>query len=238
MEKKLLIVKNISREGPGLLELELKERGIGFEVVDLSLGERFPDVGSFGAVVILGGPDSANDRTDKILEELKKVKEIVEKGIPYLGICLGMQILVKACGGKVIRCPVKEVGLKAPDGNFFTVELTQEGLNDPLFKGLGRTFKVFQLHGETVELSGGMELLAAGKLCRNQVVRVGRNAYGVQCHFELTPKMLKVWAEEDPDLSKLDRDKLLSNFKAVQPEYERVGRGIFGNFLTVAGFQA
>jgi GMP synthase-like glutamine amidotransferase len=236
MEKEILIVKNISREGPGLLEAELKERGIGYTVVDLNQGQNFPPTENFGAVVVLGGPDSANDENEKMKNELARIREVIAAGIPYLGICLGLQTLVKAAGGKVLKSPTKEVGFIDPEGNNFTVELTDDGKKDPLFEGLDNTFNVFHLHGETVELTDNMVLLAVGKFCRNQIARVGTNAYGIQCHFELTPEMFETWINGDPDLLQLDKEQLRENFETIRDEYTRVGRQLFKNFLRIAGY--
>ena len=236
MEKEILIVKNITREGPGLLENELKERGIGYTIADLNQGQNFPPAENYGTVVVLGGPDSANDENKKMENELARIRETVAAKIPYLGICLGLQTLVKASGGKVVKSPTKEVGFIDPDANNFTVELTDDGKQDPLFEGLDETFNVFHLHGETVELTDDMVLLAVGKFCQNQIARVGKNAYGIQCHFELTPEMFEIWISEDPDLLQLDKEQLRSNFEAIRDEYTRVGRQLFKNFLKIAGF--
>jgi len=236
MEKIILIVKNISEEGPGLLELLLKERNIKYQIADLDQGHSFPAVDTYAAVVVLGGPDSANDVNDKMDNQLARISETVAKNIPYLGICLGLQVLVKAVGGLVIKSRTKEIGFVDPDGDNFTVELTEEGKKDQLFEGLNHSFIVFHLHGETVELIDDIMLLAIGKFCRNQIVKVGANAYGIQCHFELTPEMFEIWINEDKDLLQLDKEILRANFETIKAEYTKVGRQLFGNFLTIAGF--
>ena len=110
MPKKILIVKNITREGPGLLEELLREKGIKYKIIDLNKEESFPAPKNYSAVVVLGGPDSANDENEKILNELTRIREVVAERIPYLGICLGLQTLVKAMGGKVVRNSIKEIG--------------------------------------------------------------------------------------------------------------------------------
>lgn len=235
MKKEILIVKNITREGPGLLEELLNERGIGYHITDLHHKEPFPLTDSYGAVVVLGGPDSANDQNEKMEVELLRIRQTIDANIPYLGICLGMQALVKAAGGKVIESPVKEIGFKGPDGDFFTVELTDQGKADPLFKGLQHAFAVFHLHGETVELTDDMILLGNGKFCPNQIVKVGSCAYGIQCHFELTPDMFESWINEDPDLIQLDRASLHADFESVRTHYTMTGRQLFENFLAIAG---
>ena len=236
MNNEILIVKNISREGPGLLETELKERGIGYTAIDLEGGDAFPPVKEYRAVVILGGPDSANDRNEKMENELVRIGEVLSAGIPCLGICLGLQALVKAAGGSVVKSPVKEVGFTDPEGGRFSVKLTDEGKSDPLFEGLEDRFPVFHLHGETVELTDNMVLLGSGTFCRNQIVRIRPQTYGIQCHFELTPGMFEIWINEDPDLLRLDKEELRAGFDAIGEEYIRTGRQLFRNFLKIAGF--
>lgn len=236
MGKEVLLVKNITREGPGLLEEVLEERGVGYKIVDLHQGQNFPPVENYGAVVVHGGPDSANDENEKMEKELARIREAIAANIPYLGICLGLQTLVKAAGGKVVKSPTKEVGFIDPEGSNFSVELTEEGKKDPLFEGLDDSFNVFHLHGETVELTDDMVLLAVGKFCRNQIAKVGSNAYGIQCHFELTPEMFETWINEDPDLLQLNKEVLRANFEAIKAKYTQVGRQLFQNFLKVAGF--
>lgn len=230
----LLIVQNISREGPGLLEQVLRDESVAFDLVDLDKGQEMPSLDGYKALVVLGGPDSANDDTAKMTAELERIREALDAGIPYLGICLGLQTLVKAAGGKVVPGKVKEVGFIDPDNNQHTVALTDEGKTEPLFAGLPETLDVFQLHGETVELTPDMTVLATGKFCKNQIVRVADKAYGIQSHFELTPEMLTVWAEQDPDLIPIGKDKLLADFEAINQSYTHIGQTLLRNFLKIA----
>lgn len=236
MDKKIFIVKNISREGPGIIEALLKEQNIPYTIIDLDKGHAFPHPKDYRALVVLGGPDSANDATEKMKIELQRIKEALSLKIPYLGICLGLQTLVKADGGKVIKSPVKEAGFKGPGAKPFIVSLTEDGKKDEFFNGLGDNFRVFQLHGETVELTQDMKLLGTGEFCQNQIVKVGTNAYGIQCHFELTSEMFELWLNEDTDLLRLDRKQLQNEFQAFLDEYTATGRKLFQNFLKIAGF--
>jgi len=236
MEKEILIIKNITEEGPGLLEVLLNELDIVYQVADLHQGHSFPSVENYGAIVLLGGTDSANDENEKMKNELSRIREAIAGNIPYLGICLGLQLLVKAAGGQVVKSQTKEIGFIGPDGNRFSVDLTDEGKKDPLFNGLDHSFNVFHLHGETVELTKDCTLLAIGNLCHNQIVRVGTNAYGIQCHFELTPEMFEIWINEDTDLLKLDKEDLRLQFETIKTKYTQVGRQLFLNFIKIAGF--
>lgn len=236
LKKEIIILKNITREGPGLIEDIIKEHGIKYLIVDLNLIPDFLLNGNCGAVIVLGGPDSANDRNEKMKNELALIREVSEANIPYLGICLGLQTLVKAGGGQVVKNQTKEVGFRDQNGDLYKVELTKEGQYDALFKGLDNSFNVFHLHGETVILKENMKLLAVGKFCRNQIVKIGSNSYGIQCHFELTPEMFEIWINEDPDLQKLDQNQLRSDFITIKDKYAKVGRQLFQNFLNIAGF--
>lgn len=230
-----LIAKNLSREGPGILELLLVQYRIKYEIVDLDKGEKFPDPLKYKAVFVFGGPDSANDGTAKMREELAQIRRATNAGIPYLGTCLGMQALVKANGGVVRKNETSETGWRnAVDRAFFEIELTEEGNRDPLFARLKPSLKVFHLHGETVELTDGMELLATGRFCKNQAVRIGNNAYGLQGHFELDWETFQTWLREDPNLEKLPREELEADYKKIRDEYEANGRQMLTNFLRIA----
>ncbi len=236
---KVLIVQNITHEGPGLIARMLEEVAVPYDIVDLSKGEVFPDPTSYKALIVMGGPDSANDMTDKIQAELQQVKRALDANIPYLGICLGLQLAIKANGGKVVK-GVKEIGLRNAEGVPYHVSLTEialttSGKKDALFLGLRNDFRVFQLHGETVELLDDMKLLATGRECRNQIVTIQPKAYGIQSHFELTMEMLKEWLTVDEDLSKLDKQHVIDEFASIEEVYTLVGLSIFRNFLHIAG---
>ena len=234
MDKKVLILKNITREGPGILEKILQENLIFYDVVDLSANEPLPDSRNYGTLIIMGGPNSANDKTKKIKEEVKFIKNWLSTKKPFLGICLGLQLLVKAAGGKVVKNEIKEIGFRDTNEDFFEVELLKSSQKDPLLYKLGKKIKVFHLHGETVVLTKKMQLLGKGEYCLNQIVKAADCAYGLQGHFELTERMLDVWLLKDPDLKKLDAKKDRADFKKIKEEYERTANQIFTNFLKIA----
>jgi GMP synthase (glutamine-hydrolysing) len=145
-----------------------------------------------------------------------------------------LQLLVKAAGGTVTASPVKEAGLLDPEGTPFSIALTSAGMQDPIFAGMETILRVFQLHGETVTLTGEMELLAEGAFCRNQVVRIAPKTYGIQCHFELTPGMFACWNKEDPDLLVLDAEEQSALFYSFIDTYTQTGKQLISNFLEIA----
>ena len=203
IDKKVLIAKNNTLEKPGLLKGVLLEKDIPFQIVDLDKGEKFPNPRNYLAVVVLGGPDSANDTTPKMQQEIDFVKEVLDIQLPYFGVCLGMQVLVKAAGGEVYNAPFKEIGCTNDSGEPYLIKLTEEGIKDQLFQKVPHSFYTFHLHGETVELGPDTILLGTGRdeyQIKNQVVRVGNSAYGFQGHLELTDAILMQLMQKDRDL--------------------------------------
>ncbi|OGI11199.1 MAG: hypothetical protein A2Y40_04970 [Candidatus Margulisbacteria bacterium GWF2_35_9] len=231
--KKVLIIKNIRREGPGLILDVLKKRHLGYTLVDLSLNDPIPKLSNYCAIFILGGPDSVNDSTKKIQTLLATIKTALDLNIAILGICLGLQALVKAAGGSVIKCVIKEIGFKDVNNDSFQINLTNDGKVDPLLNKIDFPSNVFQLHGETVKLSSSMKQLADSKYCKNQIVKVRKNAYGIQCHFELTKDMLSLWCDEDTDLKRLNKESLINDFECISIYYTKTGIQLITNFLDI-----
>lgn len=229
--KPILIIKNNVHEGPGIIEEILLDQKIAYEIKDLDIGDEFPDPGNYSALIILGGPDSANDDTPKMKQELERVKEALELEIPILGICLGMQVLCKAAGGIVKESPYMEIGFFHENHEAYTIEhLT----NDTIFNGLPKPFRVFQLHLETVEIPYHAKLIGKGNFIEPQVIKVGTNAYGFQCHFELTKAIIEECLENDEYLKQRDPIKLRSQWNLFREQYFRKGKIITENFLKIA----
>lgn len=234
MNKGILILQNVTRERPGFILDVLEEYQIPYTKIDLSKSESIPGFDVYDAMVVLGGYDSANDQTYKILNQIERVREWIGSGKPYLGICLGLQILVKSVGGNVIPLHTKEIGFRAHDGGLYTLHITPEGRADALFEGLHDTLQFFQLHEDTIELTDRMKLLATGSHSTNQVIRVGEYAYGLQCHFEINEDIFKAWMREHPYLTKMDQETLYNDFTQFSDMHIETGKKIFTNFLKIA----
>jgi GMP synthase (glutamine-hydrolysing) len=234
MAKEILVIRNTPRENPGILESLMIEHKLNYNIIDFDESSVIKPVEDYAALIVLGGPESANDKTPKMIRELATIRKAVDLGLPYIGICLGLQIFVKSLNGTVSKCKTPEVGFRDPSGKIFKIRLTAEGRKDKLFNNLPDEFKVFQLHGETVELTPEMTLLATGDYCRNQIVKYGEKAYGIQSHFELTDELLGSWLTEDDDLKKHDSKKIIADFEIIKAEYQKTGRCLFENFLSIA----
>ena len=224
-----------SAEGPGLFLDVLTVEGIPYRIIEP--GAPLPPLdGKAGdAVLSMGGPQSANDRTPAMQAEIRWLRRIIRDDIPYLGICLGHQVLGRAAGGSVTRHGAPEIGWRDPSGRMYQMSFTPLGLSDPLFHGSGREIPVFQLHHEMVIPHASTRLLATGTGGSCQAIRVARRAYGIQGHCEVTRVLLEAWCTQDRDLARQSIDTVREDDRTVRTRYESCSFQIFRNFLSVAG---
>jgi len=206
----VLILKNVSSEGPGSIEDHLRENGIAYRTVDLAT-EELPSAEKTDTLVIMGGPMGVNesDIYPYIKKEVELARDFIRKDKKVFGICLGAQIMASALGAKVYPGPGKEIG-------WLDIELQEEGVRDSLMMKMAvhpkagdfwKKFKVFHWHGETFDLPPGAVRLAKSALYPNQAFRYGKNAYAFQFHIEVDKEMVYDWLkEESVDMSRIVRD--------------------------------
>lgn len=183
------------------------------------LGEPFDGERS-EAMVILGGPMSAND--PEMAGEIAMIEGALKAGVPLLGICLGSQLIAKALGARVYRNDVLEIGW-AP------VYLTDAGRGDPVFEKIPSPSTFFHWHGETFGLPRGAELLGWSDKCRHQAYRYGRNVYGLQFHPEVTAEMIADWCAQPVNCG--DVDTLTEPIDPCAHDQEAAARHIVSKWL-------
>jgi GMP synthase-like glutamine amidotransferase len=221
----VLILKNISSEGPGTLGDFLLQKGIPHTIADLA-SEPVPSGDGFDSLVMMGGPMSVNDENEYpyLTAEMRLAEQFMNTGKRVFGVCLGAQLMAKAMGARVYAGSEKEIG-------WYDIELKETGLKDPLMARLapeGRHCKVFQWHGETFDIPAGAERLAGSDLYPNQAFRYGGLAYAFQFHIEVGRQMIIDWMKNEPvDLEKIAREteayyadyaaRALSFYKAFFP---------------------
>ena len=146
----------------------------------------------FDGIVAMGGPMGANDGAlhPWIDAEITFLHRALAADVPVFGICLGSQLLAAAAGAAVTTGPAAEIGI-------CSVEWTQQGLADPVWKGLSdNTFDVMQWHYDTFGLPEGSVLLASSSAYPNQMFRLGPS-YGIQFHLEVDTRGFAEWVADD-----------------------------------------
>jgi GMP synthase (glutamine-hydrolysing) len=230
MNEKLYIIKHVIDEGPGIIGDYFQKLGWDLSVIELSLGNPLPaKIEPEAAVIMLGGPMNVYEEAKFpfLKDENDFIQEIVAKDIPFLGICLGGQLLAKACGAEVTKSPVKEVG-------WSTVKLSSSAKQDQLFKDLPHKMPMYQWHGDTFAIPQGAVQLASTDACHNQAFRVGSFAYGIQFHPEVTVEMERDWAYSAAESSSLiDAYQIVHEGKKLRKSYEECSKTFCSNFKRV-----
>ncbi|NMC74449.1 MAG: type 1 glutamine amidotransferase, partial [Geobacteraceae bacterium] len=149
-------------------------------------GEPLPEPGDVSSLIVLGGSMGANDdRSHPFLTALKLyIRHIVTAGIPFLGICLGGQLLAEATGGRAVSGRWEELGT-------LPVMLTPAGREDRLFRGIPEKFVSFHWHHDSFDLPADGVLLATSEGCPHHAFRVGERAWGLQFHPEVTEGIVR-----------------------------------------------
>jgi GMP synthase-like glutamine amidotransferase len=228
----ILFVKNIDIEGPETIGGYFKKKGFAIKTVGLDTGGSLPeDGGDLEAVVVLGGPMNVyeEDKYPFLKDEDIFIKKILEQRVPFLGICLGAQLLAKAAGARVGRSPQEEIG-------FSNIHLTADGKKDPLFNGIPKTVEIFQWHGDMFEIPLKAKLLASSKDCPHQAFKAGPCAYGFQFHIEITDKSIHEWSGEywkdKPGLA-AQKNAMLQDYQKKRAQFARIADKIYDNFLGI-----
>ncbi|TCK23788.1 GMP synthase (glutamine-hydrolysing) [Ancylobacter aquaticus] len=192
----ILIVLHQEHSSPGRVGRLLAERGHRLDIRRPCLGEALPPTlaGHAGAVVF-GGPQSANDCHDYVRAEIDWIGVPLREGKPYLGICLGAQMLARHLGARVAPHPegLVEIGyypIRATDAG---TQMLRDPATPPPAGPAHWPDHVYHWHREGFELAAGAELLAEGPTFPNQAFRYGAGAYGIQFHPEVTHHMMCRW---------------------------------------------
>jgi GMP synthase-like glutamine amidotransferase len=165
------------------------------------------------------------------VDEKRLIADAVRSGLPFWGVCLGVQLLAASLGARVYPGSAPEVGL-------LPVTLTDEALADPVFAGMPRELLSLQWHGDTFDLPDGAARLAGSPAYPNQAFRFGTAAYGVQFHLEVSPGLAREWADVPAYAESLERvlgpgalDRLLAELEASADGVLSDGRRLFERWL-------
>ncbi len=234
----ILVFQHLATEHPGSFRDVIAAGGHKMFAVELDEGEPIPSLEGFDALLVMGGPQDVWQEAEYpwLRAEKAAINEWVTACRPYLGICLGGQLLAEAMGGEVgpMEGP-PEVGMNLTLRN-------EEGETDPLFAALPNPSHCFHWHGAEVKtLPPTARLLGIGDVCTVQAFRIGTYAYGLQYHMELTPTTAAEWATYPAYIAALERalgpgalPKVQAEVRQHFTDLHRTAQTMFANFLRIA----
>ena len=190
---KIIILQHIAIETPGYIKDLMTKDGIELTTIQLDEGDIIPnDLSIFDGMLCMGGPMDTWMEKDYpwLVEEKKKIKEfVVDLEKPFLGFCLGCQLLGEVVGGKVVKSVPPEIGI-------LDIDMKEEKKNDLLFSQFPNSIKALQWHSYEVaglEKNNNVTLLGSSPLTKYQIFKYKNHAYGIQFHIEIKDNTVSDW---------------------------------------------
>jgi len=176
-------MQHVPFEGPGAISAWAYSNGHRMEICRLWAGDSLPDPDSIDGVAVMGGPMSVweTDQYPWLQPERDLIKELIQRQIPVLGVCLGAQQVAAALGAPVYSGPQKEIG-------FFPIQLNADEWHEFLGDQVPTPSRttVFHWHGDTFDLPTGAQRLASSPATANQAFCIGHSTVALQFHLEST----------------------------------------------------
>jgi GMP synthase-like glutamine amidotransferase len=237
---RILVLQHLEVEHPGIFRRFLAEDGIAWDAVELDHGESIPDLDGYAGLWVMGGPMDVWEVSEYpwLVDEMAVIRAAVnDLKLPFLGVCLGHQLLAAALGGKVAK-GTAEVGV-------MTVELTADGRRAPHFADLPATLECLQWHGaEVTALPPQARVLARSEDCAIQAMAVGEHAVSTQFHVEVTTDTVPEWSAVPAYAAALDAvlgTGAVNTFQheatAAMAGFNRDARIFYDNWMRVAGIK-
>ena len=190
---RILVLQHIKIEDPGFIKDLMIKDGAELTTIELDEGEKIPtDLSKFDAMFCMGGPmDTWMEKEHPwLVDEKKKIKEfVVDLKKPYLGFCLGCQLLGEVIGGKVTKTNNPEIGM-------LNINFSENKKNDPLFSKFPEKITSLQWHSYEVqglEKNEKVTLLASSPETKYQIFKYQSHAYGIQFHIEVKDTTVSEW---------------------------------------------
>jgi len=190
---KVIILQHIKIEDPGYIKDLMIKDGAELTTVELDEGEKIPkDLSKYDAMFCMGGPMDTWMEKDYpwLIEEKKRIKEfVVDLKKPYLGFCLGCQLLGEVLGGKVVKSNNPEIGM-------MNINFSKNKNNDLLFSKFPEKITSLQWHSYEVQgldENEDINLIASSPETKYQIFKYKNHAYGIQFHIEVKKTTVGEW---------------------------------------------
>ena len=189
----VIVLQHIKIEDPGYIKDLMLNDGVNLTTIELDEGEKIPNnLSKFDAMFCMGGPMDTymEDQYPWLIEERKKIKEfVVTLKKPYLGFCLGCQLLGEAVGGQVVKSNPSEIGM-------MEINFSDKKNDDSLFSSFPNKIKSLQWHSYEVnnlESNKDVTILASSPITKYQIFKYQNHAYGIQFHIEIKDTTVNEW---------------------------------------------
>ena len=240
MSKNIIILQHIDIETPGYILDLMNQDNFNLRTIELDKGEKIPsNLNQFDGMFCMGGPMDTWMEKDYpwLIEEKNKIKEfVVDLEKPYLGFCLGCQLLGEVLGGNVVKSTPPEIGI-------LDISMSKHYSSDHLFGEFNSSIKALQWHSYEVrdlEMNKDVTILGSSPTTKYQIFKYKNHAYGIQFHIEIKDNTVSQWgcvpeyekaledslgkgalttfeqkAQENMKLMNFNAENLYNNFKKI-----------------------
>ena len=187
--RRVLIILHQEQSTAGRVGFLLRQQGFELDIRKPRFGDPLPqDMSEHVGAVVFGGPMSANDGDDYVREETDWLAKPLKADKPFLGLCLGAQMLTRHLGARVYRHDDGRI-----EAGYYPI--TPLAAAHAITSDAGAPFPdhVYQWHSEGFDVPQGATLLAKGTEFPIQAYRYAHNAYALQFHPEVTYAMIHRW---------------------------------------------
>ncbi len=189
----VIVLQHIKIEDPGYIKDLMNKDDVKLTTIELDEGQTIPeDLSKFDAMFCMGGPmDTWMEKEHPwLVSEKKAIKEfVVNLKKPYLGFCLGCQLLGEVVGGKVVKSKNPEIGM-------LNINFSENKNTDPLFSKFPEKITSLQWHSyevQDLENNKDITLLASSPETKYQIFKYQNHAYGIQFHIEVKDTTVNDW---------------------------------------------
>ena len=234
---RVLILQHIKIEDPGFIKDLMIKDGAELTTIELDEGEKIPtDLSKFDAMFCMGGPmDTWMEKEHPwLVDEKKAIKEfVVDLKKPYLGFCLGCQLLGEVIGGNVVKSNNPEIGM-------LDINFSNNQNNDLIFSKFPKNITSLQWHSyevQNLEKNNDVTLIASSSETKYQIFRYKNHAYGIQFHIEVKKTTVGEWGCVPEYKSALEKqlgegalEKFDTDSQIHMPSMNNYSRILYENF--------